>query len=234
MAIATWWYEDGQPEMGLPGGVRVKSPERDDAIASLAGLPIAEVIRRRAEGHRPYLISVDDEPAGYGWVATRICEIGELGICFYLPAGNRYLWDFATVPAFRGRGIYPALLSEIVRRECPPATRLWIIHAPENLPSGVGITRAGFQPVAELSFDAAGGPALAPVRDTNRAPAAAELLGLPLAQGELDACWACGGCSCGHAPGAPGSCVCVTVPSRARVNESTAGLHLPSQTRGAL
>ncbi|MGD9933053.1 MAG: GNAT family N-acetyltransferase [Dehalococcoidia bacterium] len=214
MALATWWYEDGQPEMDLPAGMAVDSPDGDCVIAALAGLPHEEVARRCAEGHRPYIIRVDGEPAGYGWVAASTCEIGELGLCFYLPAGNRYLWDFATLPAFRGRGIYPALLSEIVRRECPPATRLWIIHAPENLPSGVGINRAGFQPVAELSFDTAGGPALAPASDTGRASAAAELLGLPLVQDELDPCWACGGCSCDHAPGTAGSCACATVPGR--------------------
>ncbi|MGE5594468.1 MAG: GNAT family N-acetyltransferase [Hyphomicrobiales bacterium] len=216
MALATWWYEDGQPEMALPAGMTVESPERDCVIASLAGLPHEEVARRRAEGHRPYVISVEGEPAGYGWVAMRTCEIGELGLCFFLPAGNRYLWDFATLPAFRGRGIYPALLSEIVRRECPPATRLWIIHAPENLPSGIGISRAGFEPVAELSFDAAGGPALATVGGNARASAAAELLGLPLVHDDLDPCWACGGCSCDHdhTPGAAHSCACATVPSR--------------------
>src|SRR5690606_31856109 len=131
------------------------------------------------------VISVDGEPAGYGWVATHTCEIGELALRFDLPAGNRYLWDFATLPAFRGRGIYPALLSEIVRRECPPATRLWIIHAPENLPSGIGINRAGFITVAELSFDEGGRAALSPVGDANRAHAAAALLGLPLVHDEL-------------------------------------------------
>lgn len=214
MALATWWYEDGQPEMALQTGMVVESPDADCVIASLAGLRPEHAARRRADGHRPYIVSVGGEPAGYGWVATRTCEIGELGLCFCLPSGNRYLWDFATLPAFRGRGIYPSLLSETVRRECPPATRLWIIHAPENLPSGVGISRAGFQSVAELSFDATGGPALAPVSGTSRASAAAELLGLPLVQDELDPCWACGGCSCDHTPGGSGGCACSTVPGR--------------------
>jgi hypothetical protein len=213
MALATWWYEDGQPEMGLPDGMTVETPTSDDVLASMAGLPEAEVARRRAEGHRPYLISVDGEPAGYGWVAARSCDIGELGLEFELPFGNRYLWDFATLPAFRGRGLYPALLSEIIRRECPPATRLWIIHAPENLPSGVGIARAGFAPVAELSFDDQGRTALSGIGDHGRAEAAAVLLGLPLVDEELDPCWACGGCSCDHDHG-PGGCACATAPSR--------------------
>jgi len=214
MALATWWYEDPQPETELAAGMAVETPERDDVLASLANLSPDEVARRRAEGHRPYLISVDGAPAGYGWVATRTCEIGELELRFELATGNRYLWDFATLPEFRGRGIYPALLSEIIRRECPPATRLWIIHAPENLPSGIGIGRAGFKVVAELSFDDGGRPALAPVDSTGRAQAGAALLGLPLVSSELDPCWACGGCTCDHTPGAPGSCACATVPGR--------------------
>jgi hypothetical protein len=171
------------------------------------------VARRRVEGHRPYVISVNGEPAGYGWVATRTCEIGELGLCFYLPTGNRYLWDFATLPKFRGRGIYPRLLAEILRRECPPATRLWIIHAPENLPSAIGIGRVGFTSVAELSFGE-GGVALAPVGPMDRAIAASALIGLPLVDDYLDPCWACGGCSCDHTPGAAGGCACATVPHR--------------------
>ena len=117
-------------------------------------------------------------------------------------------------PLGRGGACRPRLLSEIVRRECPPATRLWIIHAPENLPSGIGISRAGFEPVAELSFDAAGEPSLAPVGGTDRAHAAADLLRLPLVHEDLDPCWACGGCSCehDHTPGAAHSCACATVP----------------------
>jgi hypothetical protein len=214
MALATWWYEDGQPEMTLPAGMTVESPAANDMLASLAMLPQREVARRRAEGHRPYVISVDDEPAGYGWVATHTSEIGELALRFDLPAGNRYLWDFATLPAFRGRAIYPHLLSEIVRRECPPATRLWIIHSPENLPSGIGITRAGFQPVADLSFDGGGRVALAPAGGSTRTNAAAALLGVPLVEEDLDPCWACGGCSCDHPPGATVGCACATVPHR--------------------
>ncbi len=142
MALATWWYEDGQPALELLSTMTVESPDDEFLLADLCGLRPAEVARRRAEGHRPYTAHVEGEPAAYGWVASERCAIGELELRFDLPAGNRYLWDFATLPPFRGQGIYPRLLAEIVRRECPPATRAWIIHAPENLPSGIGIARA--------------------------------------------------------------------------------------------
>ncbi|MEO8538594.1 MAG: GNAT family N-acetyltransferase [bacterium] len=214
MALATWWYEEGWPTDRLPSGMTVESPDDDNLLASIALLATDVVAHRRTEGHRPYLARVNGQPAAYGWVAKRVVEIGELGLSFELPAGNRYLWDFATLPPFRGRGIYPSLLAEIVRLECPPATRLWIIHAPENLPSGLGIARAGFVPVADLSFDGQNRPALASLGESDRASAAAELLGLPLLQEELDPCWSCGGCACEHTEGAGRTCSCATIPRR--------------------
>jgi hypothetical protein len=209
MALATWWYEDGIPQMAARTGVSVEVAVDDDLLASIAHISKEEVAKRRADDHRPYLVRVDGEPAGYGWVAMRRASIGELDLEIELPKGHRYLWDFATLPAFRGCGVYPQLLTEIVRRECPPATRLWIIYAPENLPSGIGIRRAGFAPIAELSLDSNGQAALGVVGDHGRAYEAQRLLGLPLVDGDLDPCWGCAGCSC--EPSEDGCC-CAIVP----------------------
>lgn len=210
MSLATWWYEDPRPELAPLERFTVCSVEDDALLARMASLPPEEIAARRAEGHRPYVAWIDGDPAGYGWVATRVASIGELELTITLPPGNRYLWDFATLPEFRGRGVYPHLLAEIARRESPPATRLWIIHAPENLPSGIGISRAGFVPVTELSFDAEGLPALAPLVEGPRPAAAAALLGLPLAAADLAPCWGCGGCTCEH--DADGHCPCAIQP----------------------
>ena len=212
MSLATWWYEDPRPELVPLEGLAVCSSEDDALLANMARLPLAEIAARRAAGHRPYIAYLEGTPAAYGWVATRVASIGELELTVTLPAGNRYLWDFATLPAFRGRGVYPHLLAEIARRESPPATRLWIIHAPENLPSGIGISRAGFQPVTELSFDPDGRPALAPLVEGPRLAAAAALLGLPLVEAALAPCWGCGGCSCEHDEA--GRCPCAIEPHR--------------------
>lgn len=214
MAIATWWYEDGLPQLALQPGLSVESVADDGLFAAISHLPIQEVVRRRTDGHRPYLAVLDGSPAGYGWVATRVASIGELNIEIDLPAGQRYLWDFATLPAFRGRGVYPQLLAEILRRECPPATRAWIIFAPENIPSGIGVLRAGFVPVAEMSFDPNGRPALASVGEEERVEAARQLFAIRLTDDELDACWSCGGCCCEHNKNAQDGCACAIVPSR--------------------
>lgn len=90
----------------------------------LAALDPAEIRARLAGGHRPYVASLDGAPAAYGWVAGTGATIGELGVTFVLPAGDRYLWDFATLPAWRGRGIYPQLLRAIIAAESATGARL--------------------------------------------------------------------------------------------------------------
>jgi hypothetical protein len=212
MSLATWWYQDARPKLPPIHGLEVRPLEDNLMLAALAGLTPDEVAQRRAGGHRPYVGYLTGLPIAYGWVASRRASIGELNLEFGLPAGSRYLWDFATLPAFRGLGVYPHMLNAIVERESPPATRLWIIHAPENLPSGLGIARAGFEVVAELSFDADRRPALAVAGNPDRAAAGAALLGLPLAARELAPCWRCGSVGCEQ--NADGECACALQPSR--------------------
>lgn len=74
------------------------------------------------------------------------------------------------------------------------ADRFWIIHAPENLPSGAGMEHAGLLlPVGQLSFRPNGTVGLAPLGSPDRARAGAELRGVPLIEAELAPCWRCGG-----------------------------------------
>ena len=49
-----------------------------------------------------------------------------------------------TYPAFRGRGIYPKVLSEICRRKCNDTSSFYMIVDENNLPSIKGIEKAGF------------------------------------------------------------------------------------------
>jgi GNAT superfamily N-acetyltransferase len=147
-----------------------------------------EMAARSAAGHRAYVARLEGDVAAWGWVATRTAVIGELGVRFRVPQTDRYLWNFVTRPAFRGRGIYPRLLDRIVERESAGAERFWVIHAPENGASGSGIRKAGFTPGGEISFDARNRPAL---QCHQRGERATDLLGLPVADGALAPCWRC-------------------------------------------
>ncbi|HWQ13114.1 MAG TPA: GNAT family N-acetyltransferase [Roseiflexaceae bacterium] len=221
MALATWWISDPLPGLRPLAGFTAALAEDDAALARLNRIPLEEVRARRAAGHRPYVGALDGVPVTYGWVATREASIGELGLSFRLPEGERYLWDFATLPEWQGRGLYPRLLQAILAAEVCEARRFWIIHAPENLPSGAGMGKAGLEPVGALSFDAMGGVALRPTSARERAAAGARLLGVPLIEEALAPCWHCGrpaaedgaGAACWPpAPQQASSCTCAVQP----------------------
>ena len=122
--------------------------------------------------------------------ARRELRSGRLVAVITIPPGERYLWNFVTLKAFRGLGIYPRLLQAIVRAESATAEKFWIAYAPENHASGAGIGKAGFVPVAELSFDRAQRPALQSMR-TGGAEEASRMIGLPIATESLTKCWRC-------------------------------------------
>lgn len=191
MALATWWRTDSLPLLPALSGFHAAAVEDDVVLADLNRLPIEAVCTRLRDGHRPYAAYLHGTPVAYGWVATRSASIGELNLTLTLSHRDRYLWDFATLPEYQGRGLYPRLLQAILRLEARAAERFWIIHAPENLPSGAGMRKAGFVPATELSFDPAGQVRLAALGAHERARAAASLLGLPLVEDRLAPCWCC-------------------------------------------
>jgi len=159
-------------------------------MAELQGRSEAEIADRFADGHRPYVAWHNDVPAAFGWVATHSASIGELGATFTIPDGERYLWNFVTLPAHRGLGIYPRLLQAIHEAESRDAERFWIGYAPENHASGSGIAKAGFATLAEMSFDADGRPALRAMVPGGAARAA-RVLGIRETTEPLTPCWRC-------------------------------------------
>ncbi|GCF10063.1 GNAT family N-acetyltransferase [Dictyobacter arantiisoli] len=151
MALATWWRGDPVPEIAPVPQFSAHRTSDLSLLARLAHLEVEEVERRIAEGSIPYLASVAETPAGYGWVATTVGEVIEIDLRFELPARNCYLWDFATLPDWRGHNIYPHLLQAILEQEREHFDRFWILYAPFNHASEKGIHKAGFQSV--LDFD---------------------------------------------------------------------------------
>ena len=193
MSLATWWRQDPLPLLPFLASFEARVATDPAEIALVNRLSVAEVQARWDGGHRAYLGYWDGRPVTYGWLATRRAAIGELDLAFAIPPEDGYLWDFATLPDWQGRGLYPRLLQAMVADVSNGVRRLWIIHAPENLPSGAGMHRAGFEPVGQLSFRAEGGVGLAPFGPNVRAQAGADLLEVPLIDTVLAPCWTCGG-----------------------------------------
>jgi GNAT superfamily N-acetyltransferase len=171
-------------------GLSVRREVDAAAMASLQRRTIEEMAGRFAAGHRAYVALIDGQAAAWGWVATGSAAIGELGASFMLVEGERYLWNFVTLPSHRGLGIYPRLLQAIVRAESAEAERFWVGYAPENHASGAGIRKAGFVAAAEMSFDAQGHAAVRAMIPGG-ASAASRVLGLPITSEPLTPCWRC-------------------------------------------
>src|SRR5262245_51795673 len=123
MALWTWWTGDALPALAPIDGVVAHSSRDVAALTALTGLAPDEVRGRLEAGNRCYLVRLGGEPVGYGWVADAGAAIGELDLAFRLEAADRYLWDFVTLEAWRGRGLYPHLLQAILRAE--DGARCW-------------------------------------------------------------------------------------------------------------
>ncbi|MGH2508039.1 MAG: GNAT family N-acetyltransferase [Ktedonobacteraceae bacterium] len=111
----------------------------------------APVLQRLRLGRHCYIARVEDQLVAYGWLTFDKEEIGELGLSVRLLPGEAYIWDCATLPAFRGKRLYPALLSHILGElQRTGFQRVWIGMDTDNQSSRTGAVLAGFQPVIDI------------------------------------------------------------------------------------
>jgi hypothetical protein len=110
-----------------------------------------DFFQRLESGRECYTAWVQERLAAYGWVSFKTEFIGELNLRIRLVPGEAYIWDCVTLPAFRQKYLYSALLVYILedlrsRQWC----RAWIGADLDNRISQKGIARAGFHHVADL------------------------------------------------------------------------------------
>ena len=149
MPFATWWRGDPLPDLPPLPSLSTRRVTRWEETRRVTGLTENRVLLRYQAGHRLYAAFLEDEPVAYGWAAKQSGGIDELDFSFAVPPGNCYLWDFVTLPAWRGRGVYPHLLQAILREE-DAVNRFWIGYEAHNEASARGIAKAGFRVVGDL------------------------------------------------------------------------------------
>lgn len=134
-------------------------PEDAPALTQAMGKrSLMPVQRRFAAGKHCYVARVAGEIAAYGWVTFEEEVIGELRLRLRMGPGEAYIWDCATLPAYRGQRLYPALLSHVVSELRAARLRLaWIGANTENVASQKGFILAGFQPVMDFFLASADG-----------------------------------------------------------------------------
>lgn len=176
----TWWRGDPTPVLPPLPDLTVDDTASDSAVSRVAGIELDDVRARKRQGHRPYLAQLQGVAVGYGWSVSGQATFGRPPVPFAVPAGARYLRDFATLPAWRGLGVYSHLLQAILSREASDADQFWILHYWGNHASARGIVKAGFMQVGTICFLPAGGLGLLPSGPADRAEVGAELLGLSI------------------------------------------------------
>jgi ribosomal protein S18 acetylase RimI-like enzyme len=143
-----------RPALGplISAEFRGVGPDSAHALAeAMSGTPLAEILRRLQAGRRCYAAWVGEQIAAYGWVSFDQEYVGELNLRVRLLCGEAYIWDCRTLPAFRRRGLYSALLAYILADlEKDGLCRAWIGADLDNVASQRGIARAGFRPVADM------------------------------------------------------------------------------------
>lgn len=127
-------------------------PESAPALAAAMGDgALEEVYQRFATGRNCYAAWVEGQMAAYGWVSFVEESIGELGLNLTLLPGEAYIWDCATLPAFRQKRLFSALLGFTLKElRLEPLCRVWIGADLDNAASQRAIDRAGFHRVADL------------------------------------------------------------------------------------
>ena len=172
-----WWLGDLFGPVTSLEGLRISSTENTRELTQVFGYGIDELEKRFSSDHRAYAVSIDEKWVACGWSASGHTSFGVPEVCFTVPDGNSYLLDFITLPAWRGKGIYPWSLQAIISQELANTNRFWVIHEASNHASFRGIEKAGFSLVSEVCA-VAGGLSLLAV--SARTEAGADVLGLPI------------------------------------------------------
>jgi ribosomal protein S18 acetylase RimI-like enzyme len=154
--IGTFWVTNFDTQVNivprLPATFMRVGPEAAQELAQAIEVEdTALVLQRFARGCRCYAGRIEGKIVTYGWVTFDEEGIGELGLSFRLQPGKAYIWDCATLPAFRGQRLYPALLTFMLGELYNAGIqRVWIGADADNLPSQKGFILAGFLPVADM------------------------------------------------------------------------------------
>src|SRR5579859_3419807 len=115
------------------------------ALATAMDLTDSEVLARLARGSRVIAAWQGDEVASYCWISVHRERVGEHARDLTLPAGESYVWDCATVPRFRGQGLYRSLLRQIAETLAGEGQRrIWIGASSANVASNRTFATVGF------------------------------------------------------------------------------------------
>jgi len=190
MSLYKLTNDNSLPFIPSPAGLKIKECYDAGMLAAMGGTTTEEIKKRFSNEHVAFVAFINNVPAAFGWMARGKAFIGELNHEMVLPVANRYLWNFRTMEAFRGMGIYPALLQFIIQFEQKTADTFWIIHAPENKASLRGIQKAGFEYVGKI-YSNSGAPTIEATTNSILNKKLLEEMDIIISKDETVSCWNC-------------------------------------------
>ena len=111
----------------------------------LENTPKTALAERLASGQTIFVAFHQTKPVGYLFTATDRCCVGEVEDSFAVAPKEVYLFDAYTFKAFRGKHIYPALITHAARYyKNRSYTKALIFTSTTNVSSVKGIEKAGF------------------------------------------------------------------------------------------
>ncbi len=112
--------------------------------------------RRLARGCRCFGAWLGGDLAGYGWLSTGPEWIGELELEIKPAPRDGYIWNCATVPAHRRRGVFRGMLAGVTARAREDGLRrLWIGSV--AIPAERAVGPSGFKPALVFTSTASAG-----------------------------------------------------------------------------
>jgi len=185
MALGTWLRGDTLPELPVLQSFSAHIATDTALIAKMNDISVQEVDARIQNGNHAYVAFIEETPVAYGWVATQNAGVREIQLSFTLPPRNSYLWDFQTLPEWRGRSVYPHFLQAILRQETSRVERFWILYKSGEIAAEKSIRKAGFLFLGYLVFTEDRVSGITLFNDSNRAHIGATVLNLPVANDEV-------------------------------------------------
>lgn len=131
--------------------LRASSTDVEDLAVAMGLYELEPVLRRFQLGKVCEIVRTKGQLVAYGWITFDEELIGGLDLTVRLLPGEAYIWDCATLPAYRGQHLYPALLGHMLRAlQQSGLSRAWIGMDADNVSSRSGVARAGFQPILDI------------------------------------------------------------------------------------
>lgn len=110
---------------------------------------IIEYTNRFNQGHLFCCLKERNTITAYGWVnPNKHHTIGELNLQMEMRKKTEVLYDFTTLPLFRGKGLYPTLLQHMINRTDTPKV-IYVLSY--NTASIRGIEKAGFHKLGTVN-----------------------------------------------------------------------------------